>query len=188
MLCGPVWSDGGMTALVAPDAARWSRWAAMIDDYGVVDQMHGSGYWNLDGPPVATEAGCLDFVRMLVETSEENAAGTRVACSYFWIAETDGGTGDALVGFLAFRHRLNDFLLEEGGHIGYSVAPSYRRRGHASAALGRAVVDVAPALGLERVLVTCDDDNEPSRRTILANGGAEEDIRNGKRRFWIPIG
>ena len=159
----------------------------MIDDFGSVDDMHGSGHWNLDGPPVATEAGCADFVRMLTETATEDAAGTRVACTYFWIAETDGGPDDRLVGFLAFRHRLNDFLLQEGGHIGYGVAPSYRRRGHASAALARAVSEVAPPLGLDRVLVTCDDDNEASRRTILTNGGVEEDVRNHKRRFWIPI-
>ena len=85
-----------------------------------------------------------------------------------------------MVGFLAFRHELNAFLLEEGGHIGYAVRPARRREGHATRALGLAVRRAAE-LGLDRVLVTCDDDNVPSAATIIGNGGVLEDVRKGKR-------
>ena len=44
---------------------------------------------------------------------------------------------------------------------------------------------VARALGLERVLITCDADNVGSRRVIAANGGRLEDQRGQKLRFWI---
>ncbi|MFD5230388.1 GNAT family N-acetyltransferase [Streptomyces qaidamensis] len=49
----------------------------------------------------------------------------------------------------------------------------------------------APALGLDRVLLTCDDGNAGSARTIESNGGALEDVRNTeigvKRRYWITL-
>jgi predicted acetyltransferase len=46
-------------------------------------------------------------------------------------------------------------------------------------------VDLAPSLGLDRVLVTCDEDNVASARTIERGGGVYEDSRNGKRRYWV---
>lgn len=156
----------------------------MVEDFGGTAEMHGSGYWNLAHDPVATEAGCAEFVTMTELTSTPDLDGTRVPSTYFWIAAGDGREGDELVGFLHLRHALNDFLLEEGGHIGYSIKPSARRKGHASAALGLAV-RAAAGLGISRVLVTCDTDNDASRRTIEANGGVLEDERKGKLRYWI---
>jgi predicted acetyltransferase len=45
---------------------------------------------------------------------------------------------------------------------------------------------VAGELGIDPVLVTCDDDNVGSRKVIVANGGVLEDIRGHKMRFWVP--
>jgi predicted acetyltransferase len=98
-----------------------------------------------------------------------------------WIA--DGGR---LLGFLSVRHELNDFLLEEGGHIGYSVRPSARRRGLATYACAWGL-DHLRSLGVDRALITCDDDNDASAATILRNGGVLEDVRNGKRRYWVDL-
>jgi predicted acetyltransferase len=176
-----------MTALVPPDVARWKSWVAMIEDFGGTAQMHGSGHWNLEGDPVPTEAGCAAFVAMTELTSSADLDGTRVPSTYFWIADGDGGPDDDVVGFLNLRHLLNDWLLEQGGHIGYAVRPSARRRGHAARALALGV-EAAAGLGIERVLVTCDVDNEASRRTIEAGGGVLEDERAGKLRYWIPCG
>jgi predicted acetyltransferase len=74
-----------------------------------------------------------------------------------------------------------------GGHIGYSVRPGARRRGVATAALAQGL-EIAAALGIDPVLVTCDTDNTASRRTIEGAGGSLEDIRDGKRRYWIGDG
>ncbi|WP_406832042.1 GNAT family N-acetyltransferase [Pedococcus sp. KACC 23699] len=78
-------------------------------------------------------------------------------------------------------------LATVGGHVGYSVRPSARRRGFASDAL-RHVVPVAAGLGIERLLVTCDLDNLGSARTIESAGGELEGELEGKRRYWIRTG
>ncbi|MEV7089598.1 GNAT family N-acetyltransferase [Streptomyces sp. NPDC093085] len=92
--------------------------------------------------------------------------------------------GDTFLGRLNIRHRLNPFLRELGGHIGYAVRPTARRRGHATAML-RAALPVARGLGIESALVTCDTTNTASRRVIEAAGGKLEDERGGKLRYWI---
>ncbi|RYJ24008.1 PhnO protein [Streptomyces sp. L-9-10] len=92
--------------------------------------------------------------------------------------------GETFLGRLAIRHRLNPFLRELGGHIGYAVRPTARRQGHATAMLV-ASLPVARAIGLASVLVTCDTTNVPSRKVIEAAGGVLEDQRGGKLRYWV---
>ncbi|MEV7424320.1 MULTISPECIES: GNAT family N-acetyltransferase [unclassified Streptomyces] len=95
--------------------------------------------------------------------------------------------GDTFLGRLAIRHRLNPFLRELGGHIGYAVRPTARRRGHATAML-IAALPVARGIGIDSALVTCDTTNEASRKVIEAAGGVLEDERGGKLRFWVGTG
>ena len=102
-----------------------------------------------------------------------------------------GFVGDRIVGRAAIRHRLNDSLLCVGGHIGFVVVPEFRRQGHATAILRLALQFANDTLQLRRVLLTCDDDNVGSIRTIVKNGGMLEDIVTGTdldrptRRYWI---
>jgi len=105
-----------------------------------------------------------------------------VPVTMLWMAD-----GDEFLGSISVRHRLTDLLLTWGGHIGYSVRPGARRRGHAARAL-RSVLPRCRELGIDPVLVTCDVDNEASRRTIEGAGGAYEDTREGKLRYWVPTG
>jgi len=90
----------------------------------------------------------------------------------FLVAEVDG----QLVGRVSIRHELTDFLREEGGHVGYGVLPEYRRRGYATEILRQALV-IARSVGVDRVLVTCDDGNIGSIRTIEACGGRLDSVR-----------
>jgi predicted acetyltransferase len=180
-----------MTALARPDVRLHPSWAETIAEFGA-ETIHGSGVWHGDGGPIdVTEAGCAAFVAMLLPYADpaHDLPEDRVHCDYYWITEgTEGQAGgEEVIGFLAVRHTLTAWLLEEGGHIGYSVRPSRREQGHASRALALAVRRCAE-LGLDRVLLTCDEDNVASRRTIEHNGGVYEDTRNGKRRYWIPTG
>lgn len=94
---------------------------------------------------------------------------------------------DEFLGRVGIRHRLTPALLEIGGHIGYDVPPSARRRGHATAMLREALI-IARGLGIKRALVTCNVDNVGSRTVIERNGGVLEDQREGKLRFWVPTG
>ena len=90
------------------------------------------------------------------------------------------------VGFLNIRLCLNDFLLEEGGHIGYSIRPSERGKGYAKEALGQGL-QVAKEKNIKKALVTCSTENPASRAVIVANGGVFEDVRNGVERYWIDL-
>ena len=111
-----------------------------------------------------------------------------------WVPETFlvAVAGESVVGRVSIRHRLNDFLERYGGHIGYGVVASERRKGYATAMLREALI-VARDLDLERVLLTCDDDNVASIRTIEKNGGQLQDSlpQEGtsvpKRRYWIEL-
>lgn len=100
--------------------------------------------------------------------------------------------GEVIVGKVNFRHRLNEFLLNVGGHIGYGVLPEFRGKGYASQML-KDTLGFARNMGLDRVLVTCDENNLPSEKVILKNGGVFEnmfDPNDGnpkKKRFWITL-
>ena len=93
--------------------------------------------------------------------------------------------GQAL-GFLNLRLRLNDYLLEKGGHIGYSIRPSEQGKGYAKESL-RQGLQIAKEKNIHRALVTCSTENPASRAVILANGGELEDVRNGTERYWIDL-
>ena len=97
--------------------------------------------------------------------------------STFLVADIDG----QIVGRVTIRHELNDFLRVEGGHIGYCVLPGFRRRGYATEILRQALI-VARSIGIDRVLVTCDDDNAASIAVIEANGGKLDARPAGHRR------
>ena len=102
--------------------------------------------------------------------------------------------GARIVGRASIRHSLNEHLARVGGHIGYVVVPEFRRQGYATAML-RLSLQIArdKCRGASRILLTCDDDNLGSIRTIEKNGGVLENIVSGpdldkpKRRYWIDI-
>lgn len=103
-----------------------------------------------------------------------------VHSSTYWWAD-----GVEFFGAIRIRHELTPGLLEEGGHIGYDIAPAARLRGHGTAML-RAALPVAAGLGIEQALLTCDATNVGSRKVIEANGGVLQDERAGVLRFWVP--
>lgn len=111
-----------------------------------------------------------------------------VPSSEFWLVK-----GRRILGRISVRHRLNANLEIEGGHIGYDVRPSERRKGYGTLMLELALEE-ARKLGLKRVMITCDTDNIASAKIIEKNGGvfAGHDIspRSGKQlnQYWIELG
>ena len=78
-----------------------------------------------------------------------------------------------IIGAISIRHYLNGNLLNTGGHIGYGIRPSERKKGYAKTMLKMAL-EKCIELDMKRILITCDKTNIGSAKTILANGGTLE--------------
>jgi predicted acetyltransferase len=110
-----------------------------------------------------------------------------VPASTYWLI-----CQNRIVGTCNLRHKLNDFLREFGGHVGFSVRPSERKKGFGTLMLGL-LLEKAQELGILRVLVTCDDNNIASARVIEKNDGkfvgkvTKDDSEIPIRRYWIDL-
>jgi predicted acetyltransferase len=134
------------------------------------------------GEKWATPEAFDDYVSWLRDQALDDSPrpeGYVPSTTLWWVS------GDEYLGRLAIRHRLTPNLLNYGGHIGYDVRPTARWRGHATAMLA-AALPFAARLGIDPVLVTCDEDNIGSRKVIEANRGVLEDQRGVKLRYWVP--
>lgn len=78
-----------------------------------------------------------------------------------------------MIGVFSLKFELTEFLLNYGGHIGYAVRPSMRNRGLATEILAEGL-EISKNFGFEKVLLVCDEDNYPSEKVIIKNGGVFE--------------
>lgn len=172
--------------LVRPTTDLFDSWAAAVAEFGD-GHVDGSGLTAPVTPDPATLDALIANAERLADTSIAPPED-RVHNDLYWVVE-----GDEVVGFLSFRHTLNAWLQETGGHIGYAVRASRRREGIASRALALGL-DRAREIGLDRVFLTCDVDNEASYRTIERAGGMLQDVSDQsargegtQRRYWIAL-
>jgi len=109
----------------------------------------------------------------------------RVPATMFWLMDDE-----RLVGRVHIRHRLNDRLRHVGGHIGYAIRPSERKKGYGSMAMEKGIA-FAKKLGLEKVMITANVTNEASNRIIKKFGGVLDGTgeKDGEtfNRYWIDI-
>ena len=149
----------------------------MMAEFEKSRSAHNGGFWDAEN---------FDYEEWL-ETCHNKEMGiglseNRVPSIQFVLFDKSGKA----LGFLNLRLRLHEGLLNHAGHIGYSIRPSARVQGLAKEQL-RQGLQVAKSKNIKRALVTCDSDNVASRAVILTNGGALEDVRGGKERYWIDL-
>lgn len=116
--------------------------------------------------------------------------GQRVpARTYFLVRESD----NKIVGMSNLRLSLTEWLLENGGHIGYCIRPTERRKGYNKINLYLSLLE-SKKYGLDNVLLTASENNLGSVKTIEALGGIlenkipdyeDENILMG--RYWINV-
>lgn len=100
-------------------------------------------------------------------------------------------TDNRIVGIIDLRHHIEHPILSTwGGHIGYYVRPSERGKGYGKEMLRQNLLK-AQKRGMKKVLITCNDDNIASEKTILANGGIFESAITVEdevmKRYWITV-
>lgn len=164
-----------MAKLVPPSVSVRESFLAALPTY------HTEGrYLELD--PQQLAGAFTSYIADLRAKSDPTAprpAG-RVVETVLWYVD-----GNEYVGRLNIRHELNERLRRIGGHIGYEVKLSARRQGHATRMFTSAL-PLAHALGIEQALVTCDANNNASRKIIERGGGVLQAAEDGILRFWVP--
>lgn len=101
---------------------------------------------------------------------------------------------DRVIGSVSIRHTLegSKFLSTYGGHIGYGIRPSERRKGYGTLAL-RLALEKCLELGLDNVMVSCKEDNIGSAKIIENNMGTLSKIEYSPEEgcnlkiYWINV-
>ncbi len=100
---------------------------------------------------------------------------------------------DEIIGRINIRHTLNENLLKRGGHIGYAVAPQFRKRGYATKMLKEGLRYSKEELKLSKVLISCASSNVPSIKLIEASGGVlgeetYDDVDDEMiKKYWVQL-
>jgi predicted acetyltransferase len=133
-----------------------------------------------------------DFAQMIKKLKGyargENLMPGFVPHSTYWLVDNK-----EVVAVANLRHRLNEHLLKEGGHIGYGVKPSSRKKGYATILLA-GTIKKAKEKGINPILVTCEKDNIASAKVIQKNNGILDDEIFSPahneiiQRYWIHTG
>lgn len=176
--------DTGDFLLIEPNES----FAEQISEYrqeflDANSSMDGCGPLRRFENPIEYIAECKKYTS--IETVPKDLV---VATQFLYIRKSD----NRLVGMIQVRHYFNKWLYKYGGHIGYSVRPHEIRKGYATSML-KAVLPYCKEIGLDKILVSCVDDNIGSEKAILNNGGIYESTvyefgkRRKLKRFWIEL-
>ena len=127
-----------------------------------------------------------EFLQLTIDDLEKGNIHGVPATLYFLV-----NSEDRILGAIQIRHHIDHpNLIEMWWHIGYGMRPSERWNWYAKEMLKLALRE-SKKLWLDRVLITCDDENIPSYKVIEANWWiferhGEKDGRKWKR-YWIDL-
>lgn len=149
--------------------------------------------WELSGEKITPQSSARNgrnFEEMQYYWEYEGTDAIRgqgyVPATLYFLVDDEG----RIYGAAHQRHELNDDLRQYGGHIGYGIRPSERRKGYSTLQL-KILLDMMKKSGYKQIMITCDDDNIGSARTIEKNGGVLKDkVENHSglgRRYWILL-
>ena len=97
-----------------------------------------------------------------------------------------------IVGTINIRWNLSEKMLKFGGHIGYGIRPTERRKGYNKIQLYLVLLE-AQKLNLDKVMLDCSVDNLGSDKTIKALGGIlercelDESDNTMTNVYWINV-
>lgn len=142
---------------------------------------------NINGSCGLARASNFDEWLELVLSIEKDKLRNNVhASTFFSIRKSD----NKIIGSIQLRHFLTPELEQHGGHIGYGIRPSERRKGYGKQQL-LLVLEEARNLKIPKVMILCDKDNISSIKTAISCGGilTRENIYEGKAQqiFWIDL-
>lgn len=167
--------------LVLPDPA----WRESVLE-GLREFQAEPRFADLDLTPIAADFSAY-VAAQRARADAANLPPGQLPETVFWLVE-----GETFIGRLSIRTTRDEVLIRTIGNIGYMIRPSRRRLGYGTAILTLAL-PAARALGLTRVLVTCDEGNLASRKIIERNGGVLEGATPSRNapgltlRFWITL-
>lgn len=168
-----------MIRLIEPNESYLGSYIAAYDEY----QEKGVTTYGLTDTRSCNLLAKYDNYR-----HERNLKPDRVGAHFYWLVDDEKGY---FIGEITVRHRLTEALLRRGGHIGYGIRCSEWNKGYGTLML-KLALEKAKALGLSKVLITCNDDNIGSAKVMEKNGSVLQDkVKNIvdseeiiTRRYW----
>ncbi|MBU1901633.1 GNAT family N-acetyltransferase [Patescibacteria group bacterium] len=166
--------------LTHPTKKYEQSWESLLHEFDENEEW--SGFWNVPQRPTDLD----EYIKVTKDYSKgKNLPDYWVTADTYWLIDNN-----QIVGHVNVRHKLSDNLKKRGGHIGYAIRPSVRKKGYGTKILQLALLK-AKKLGLKEVLITCDDANTASQKIIERNKGVLQDIIevDGKkvRRYIISL-
>jgi predicted acetyltransferase len=164
--------------LVKPTKKYEKSWHEALAEFRAEGR---KGFWNWEKEPYDLD----EYIKLTRDNEKgENLPKDWVPSSTYWLIDND-----QFVGHTNIRHKLNDYLSKIGGNIGYYIRPSARNKGYGTKILKLAIIK-AKKLGLQKVLVGCNESNIASKKIIEKNKGQfRNKVFDGETKliYWIEL-
>lgn len=127
-----------------------------------------------------------EWLEIVLSIEKDKLRNNVHASTFFSVIKSD----NKIRGSIQLRHFLTDELEKHGGHIGYGIRPTERKKGYGKQQL-LLILEIAKDMKIPQVMITCDKDNIASSQTTISCGGilAGENLYKGKEQqiYWITL-